>query len=93
VVSEVGQRAECRGSGSLLSGGGKGQGGTAGAVGRSASCAALGVAEEEAGQPMKKALLVLLVLLSACASNPPVEDSDDESTGPTIYGQISLIVG
>jgi hypothetical protein len=41
---------------------------------------------------MKKAMLVLLVLLSACTSNPPAEDEDEGSTGPTIYGQISLII-
>jgi hypothetical protein len=62
-------------------------------MGRFASCAAVGLAEEEAGQPMKKVMLVLLIVLSACASNPPAEDSDEASTGPTIYGQISLIVG
>jgi hypothetical protein len=41
---------------------------------------------------MKKAILVLLIALSACTSNPPAEDEDEGSTGPTIYGQISLIV-
>lgn len=62
-------------------------------MGRSASCSALGVAQEEAGQPMKKAMLALLIVLSACSSNPPAEDNDEDSSGPTIYGQISLIVG
>jgi len=60
---------------------------------RSASCTALGVAEEEASRPMKKAMLSLLILLSACATKGPPEDSDEDSTGPTIYGQISLLAG
>jgi hypothetical protein len=40
---------------------------------------------------MKK-MLVLLVLLSACTTNRPAEDSEEGSSGPTIYGQLSVSV-
>jgi hypothetical protein len=42
---------------------------------------------------MKKAMLALLVVLSACTSNAPAEGNDEDSSGPTIYEQISLLAG
>lgn len=35
-------------------------------------------------------LPALLLALSACATSKPAEDAEDEPSGPTVYGQISL---
>jgi hypothetical protein len=41
---------------------------------------------------VKKYILVLLITLSACATNPPPEESEDGSSGPTVYGQLSVSI-
>lgn len=42
---------------------------------------------------MKKlALLVLLALMLGCATDRPSEDPERGSSGPTVYGQLSVSV-
>jgi hypothetical protein len=38
---------------------------------------------------MKLIIALLLLGLSACASDQPIEHTDEVGSGPTIYGQIS----
>ena len=37
-------------------------------------------------------MLALLIVLSACATDRPNEYSEEKSTGPTIYEQLSVSV-
>jgi hypothetical protein len=41
---------------------------------------------------MHKMMLAALLLLSACATNRPTDDSAQDSTGPTVYGQVGVSV-
>jgi hypothetical protein len=40
-------------------------------------------------QTMRLIIALLLLGLSACASDQPIEHTDEVGSGPTIYGQIS----
>ena len=62
------------------------------AVERSQSCAAVGLAQNEERQPMKYLALALVVMLGACATDRPAEETKDTSSGPTVYGQVSVSV-
>ncbi|MCG6863741.1 MAG: hypothetical protein LJE70_21170, partial [Chromatiaceae bacterium] len=44
-------------------------------------------------QLMEKAVLMLalVITLSACTTNRPAKDSEEGTSGPTIYGQISVL--
>ncbi len=41
---------------------------------------------------MKYTILVFLIILSACATDRPQEDNREESSGPTVFGQLSVSV-
>lgn len=41
---------------------------------------------------MKLAILVLVIVLSACATDRPPDDCEKCSSGPTVYGQLSVSV-
>jgi hypothetical protein len=41
---------------------------------------------------VKTIMLALLIVLSACTTNRPAEDSEVGTSGPTVYGQISVSV-
>jgi hypothetical protein len=41
---------------------------------------------------MKLAILVLVIMLSACATDRPPGDCEKCSSGPTVYGQLSVSV-
>jgi starvation-inducible outer membrane lipoprotein len=41
---------------------------------------------------MKFFVLSALLLLASCATVPPAADSETASSGPTIYGQVSVSV-
>lgn len=41
---------------------------------------------------MRYSILMLVVVLSACATDRPAEDTHEESSGPTVYGQLSVSV-
>ena len=51
-----------------------------------------GSAKITAGQSMKKIMFVLLFVLSACTTERPAEDGDGSSSGPVVYGQLSVSV-
>lgn len=39
---------------------------------------------------MNKAISLLLLALAACATNQPAEDTENRSSGPTVYGELSV---
>lgn len=41
---------------------------------------------------MKTLTLLCALLLSACATDRPAQDADDSSSGPTVYGRMSVSV-
>jgi ADP-ribosylglycohydrolase len=41
---------------------------------------------------MKLAVLILLIMLSACATDRRPENTEEQSSGPTVYGQLSVTV-
>jgi hypothetical protein len=41
---------------------------------------------------MKYLALALVVMLGACATDRPAEETKDTSSGPTVYGQVSVSV-
>jgi len=44
------------------------------------------------GSTMHKMMLAALLLLSACATNRPTDDSAQDASGPTVYGQVGVSV-